>query len=94
MKVKYDELENFLSAHFHQDIESIEDELDEFVQSVTENRILLIINEMKRFLADDEAIEEKEEFIEDCCDGYFPELRLTPLEWLEKVVQDLETAIK
>ncbi|MGE7666471.1 contact-dependent growth inhibition system immunity protein [Ureibacillus composti] len=90
MGEKYVELENFLSAHFHQDIKSIEEELDEFVQSVTENRILLIINEMKRFLADDKAIEEKEEFIEDCCDLYFPELGLRPLEWLEKVVQILK----
>ncbi|MGG4201873.1 contact-dependent growth inhibition system immunity protein [Peribacillus frigoritolerans] len=95
MKSKsFDELENFLTAHFHQDIVSPDEELKEFVNSVSEKRILLIANEIKYFLAENISNEEKGYFIEECCDLYFPSLGVTPIQWLENVAQKLEKAIQ
>ncbi|WP_339200746.1 contact-dependent growth inhibition system immunity protein [Peribacillus sp. FSL P2-0133] len=81
----FDELENFLTAHFHQDIVSPDEELKEFV---------LIANEIKYFLAENISNEEKENFIEECCELYFPSLGVTPIQWLENVAQKMEKAIQ
>lgn len=89
----YEELENFLSAHFQQDIESSEDELKDFVQSVSKERILLTISHIKSFLNTNITQEEKEDFIEECCELYFPALELTPIKWLEYIAKELESAI-
>ncbi|MDM5312619.1 MULTISPECIES: contact-dependent growth inhibition system immunity protein [Peribacillus] len=90
----FDELENFLTAHFHQDMVSPDEELKEFVNSISEKRILLIANEVKFFLAENISNEEKENFIEECCELYFPSLGVTPIQWLENIARELEKAIQ
>lgn len=79
-----DDLENFLGGHFHQDVESQEGALDEFIR---EHRGYLstITSSIDSFFESSMTTEEKTKFIVDNVWIYFPAIEKEPLEWLEEV---------
>ncbi|WP_440604397.1 contact-dependent growth inhibition system immunity protein [Bacillus sp. GB_SG_008] len=90
----YEELGDFLAGTFHQDIESPEEALNEFIIEVTKICIENTINDIFSFLNSNLTDSEKEEFIKYNADIYFPALNLTPVEWLEQTLETLKEAIK
>ncbi|MCP1122651.1 contact-dependent growth inhibition system immunity protein [Bacillus sp. 3103sda1] len=90
----YEELGDFLAGTFHQDIESPEEALNEFIMEVTKICIENTINDIFSFLNSNLTDSEKEEFIKYNVDIYFPALNLTPVEWLEQTLETLKEAIK
>lgn len=78
------ELEIFLGGTFHQDIESVEDEVCEYLANMKKNAIKTI-NAIDEFLASDISIEEKNKFTTDNVWIYFPAIEKEPIEWLEEV---------
>lgn len=80
------ELEEFLGGTFHQDINSPEEALDEFINEVSKECLLSTIKDCEKFLKSNLTGEEKEDFIQNKVEIYFPSIDLTPLEWLSKIV--------
>ncbi|MCK8098996.1 contact-dependent growth inhibition system immunity protein [Bacillus sp. 2CMS4F] len=85
----------FLGGHFHQDIESPEKALDEYLNEASQKlkeRDLIALTE---FVNNDYSEEDKNEFIEEAADGiYFPEDDITPLEWLKQVIKQIKEHLK
>ncbi|AMA53128.1 contact-dependent growth inhibition system immunity protein [Bacillus inaquosorum] len=85
----------FLGGHFHQDIESPEKALDEYLNEASQKlkeRDLITLTE---FVNNDYSKEDKNEFIEEAADGiYFPEDDITPLEWLKQVIEQIKEHLK
>ncbi|PJM63640.1 hypothetical protein BLX91_15195 [Bacillus subtilis] len=85
----------FLGGHFHQDIESPEDALNEYLNEASQKlkeRDLIALTE---FVNSDYSEEDKIEFIEEAADGiYFPEDDTTPLEWLKQVIEQIKEHLK
>ncbi|MBV2240940.1 hypothetical protein KQR57_14030 [Bacillus inaquosorum] len=85
----------FLGGHFHQDIESPEKALDEYLNEASQKlkeRDLITLTE---FVNNDYSKEDKNEFIEEATDGiYFPEDDITPLEWLKQVIEQIKEHLK
>lgn len=85
----------FLGGHFHQDIESPEKSLDEYLNEAAQKlkeRDLIALTE---FINSDYSEEDKIEFIEEAADGiYFPEDDITPLEWLKQVIEQIKEHLK
>ncbi|MGP9038100.1 contact-dependent growth inhibition system immunity protein [Bacillus stercoris] len=81
----------FLGGHFHQDKESPENALNEYLNEASQKlkeRDLIVLTE---FLNSDYPEEDKKEFIEEAADGiYFPEDDITPLEWLKQVNEQIK----
>ncbi|RAS86065.1 contact-dependent growth inhibition system immunity protein [Priestia endophytica] len=90
---KFERLRNFLLAYFNQDIESPEGALQEYIEENTKKRILITIEEIDKFLCEDLPQQDKEQFMEDNCDLYFPALQLTPIEWLKYIQDELKKAV-
>ncbi|OXS69821.1 contact-dependent growth inhibition system immunity protein [Priestia filamentosa] len=90
---KFEELSGFLIAYFNQDIESPEKALQEFIEENSEGAILATIAEIDKFLHEDLPQQDKEQFIDDNCDLYFPALELTLIEWLKQVQDELKGAV-
>ncbi|MBG9813915.1 hypothetical protein ABD68_20810 [Bacillus endophyticus] len=90
---KFERLRNFLLAYFNQDIESPEGALQEYIEENTKKRILITIQEIDKFLCEDLPQQDKEQFMEDNCDLYFPALQLTPIEWLKYIQDELKKAV-
>ncbi|OXS69820.1 contact-dependent growth inhibition system immunity protein [Priestia filamentosa] len=90
---KFEELSDFLIAYFNQDIESPEGALQEYIEENTKKRILITIEEIDKFLSEDLPQQDKELFIKDNCDLYFPALELTPVEWLKQVQAELKSTL-
>lgn len=80
---------NFLGSYFHQDIESPNRSLEEFIQETDENFRLKIIENLNAFLNGDLKDEYKEDYIVKNTDLYFPIKGLEPIEWLKSVVDRL-----
>ncbi|WP_277949832.1 contact-dependent growth inhibition system immunity protein [Priestia endophytica] len=59
----------------------------------TKKRILITIEEIDKFLCEDLPQQDKEQFMEDNCDLYFPALQLTPIEWLKYIQDELKKAV-
>ncbi|MGG0050594.1 contact-dependent growth inhibition system immunity protein [Bacillus atrophaeus] len=85
----------FLGGHFHQDIESPEKALDEYLNEASQKlkeRDLIALTE---FVNNDYSEEDKNEFIKEAADGlYFPEDDITPLEWLKQVIEQIKEHLK
>lgn len=78
------ELEIFLGGTFHQDIESIEDEVCGYLVNMKKNAIKTI-NAIDEFLESSMSTEEKNKFIKDNTEIYFPAIEKEPVEWLQEV---------
>ncbi|MCE0742095.1 contact-dependent growth inhibition system immunity protein [Bacillus sp. G16] len=85
----------FLGGHFHQDIESPEDALNEYLNEASQKlkeRDLIALTE---FVNSGYSEEDKNDFIEEAADGiYFPEDDITPLEWLKQVTEQIKQHLK
>ncbi|MEI4804554.1 contact-dependent growth inhibition system immunity protein [Bacillus sp. FJAT-51639] len=90
----YEELGDFLAGTFHQDMESPEEALNEFIMEVTKICIENTRNDILSFLNSNLTDSEKEEFIKYNAYIYFPALNLTPVEWLKHTLEILKEAIK
>ena len=90
----YEELGDFLPGTFHQDMESPEEALNEFIMEVTKICIENTKNDILSFLSSNLTDSEKEEFIKYNAYIYFPALNLTPVEWLKQTLKILKEAIK
>ncbi|MGE7874890.1 contact-dependent growth inhibition system immunity protein [Bacillus paramycoides] len=90
----YEELGDFLAGTFHQDIESPEESLNEFIMEVTKICIENTKNDILSFLNINLTNSEKEEFIKYNTYIYFSALNLTPIEWLKQTLETLKEAIK
>ncbi|ENQ3106447.1 hypothetical protein SAMN04488168_10496 [Bacillus sp. 491mf] len=90
----YEELGDFLAGTFHQDMESPEEALNEFIMEVTKICIENTKNDILSFLSSNLTDSEKEEFIKYNAYIYFPALNLTPVEWLKQTLKILKEAIK
>ncbi|MCY8201010.1 contact-dependent growth inhibition system immunity protein [Bacillus subtilis] len=86
----------FLGGHFHQDIESPENALDEYLNEASQKLKERDSIALTEFVNNDYSEEEdKNEFIEEAADGiYFPEDDITPLEWLKQVIEQIKEHLK
>lgn len=91
---QYEELGGFLAGTFHQDIESLEFAINEFITEVTNICLENTIEDITSFLQSGLTVHEKEEFIKYNAEIYFPALNLPPIEWLEQIVDLLKRALK
>ncbi|MEW6977461.1 MAG: contact-dependent growth inhibition system immunity protein [Bacillota bacterium] len=89
-----EELEDFLGGTFHQDIDSPEEALDEFIHEASKECLLSTIRDCQDFLNSNLTIQEKESFIENNAEIYFPAISLTPLQWFNKIIEKMEEALK
>ncbi|WP_369900735.1 contact-dependent growth inhibition system immunity protein [Bacillus manliponensis] len=97
MNESYDyleELEDFLGGTFHQDISSPEQALDEFINEVSKECLLSTIKDCEEFLNSNLTRQEKEDLIQNNTEIYFPAIELTPLQWLGKLVAQMQEAVK
>ena len=90
---KFERLRNFLIAYFNQDIESPEGALQEYIEENSEGAISATLAQINTFFQEDLSEQVKEQFIEDNCDLYFPALKLTPIEWLKQVQDELKSTL-
>lgn len=93
MKSEWKILKNFLGGTFHQDIESPEEALTEYVNSVDHEWIQTILNVIDSFLKSELSTEEKNDFIQENTDIYFPALKMSPIEWLKGVVIEFKRSL-
>ncbi|MGE1043765.1 contact-dependent growth inhibition system immunity protein [Bacillus wiedmannii] len=91
---QYEELGCFLAGTFHQDIESLQFAINEFITEVTTICLENTIEDITAFLQSGLSVHEKEEFIIYNTEIYFPALNLTPIEWLEQIIELLKRALK
>lgn len=89
-----EELEDFLGGTFHQDISSPQQALGEFISEVTKECLLSTIKDCEELLNSDVTNQEKEDFIQQNTEVYFPEIELTPLQWLCKIIEQMREAVK
>lgn len=87
-----EELEDFLGGTFHQDISSPEQALDEFINEVS-RECLSTIKECEMFLNSKLTKQEKEDFIQNNTEIYFPAIAATPLQWVSKLVEQMQGAV-
>ncbi|HFJ9441161.1 MULTISPECIES: contact-dependent growth inhibition system immunity protein [Bacillus] len=92
--IQYEELSDFLAGTFHQDIESLEFAINEFINEVTNICLENTIEDITAFLQSGLSVHEKEEFIIYNTEIYFPTLNLTPIKWLEQIIELLKRALK
>jgi len=88
------ELEVFLGGTFHQDIESLESALDEYIEEEQFEYIIQLTEEIELFLKSDKSVYCKEQFIKKNTDIYFPGINRRPIEWLEEVLEKLKNVRK
>ncbi|KXI32980.1 MULTISPECIES: contact-dependent growth inhibition system immunity protein [Bacillus] len=89
-----EELEDFLGGTFHQDIDSPEEAIDEFIHEASKECLLSTIKDCQDFLNGTLTIEEKESFIENNAEIYFPAISLNPIQWFNKIVEEMKEAVK
>jgi len=88
------ELKNFLGGTFHQDIESPESALNEIIEEEDRQWLLEIISHIDEFIQSSITEQEKNEFIQNYAEIYFPALGVSPIEWLKKVATQLKEAVQ
>jgi len=87
-------LKDFLGGSFHQDIVSPEEALDEFIHEASKECLLSTIKDCQDFSNSPLTIQEKESFIENNAEIYFPAISLNPLQWFDKVIEEMKEAVK
>lgn len=89
-----EELRNFLASTYHQDINSPEDALKEFINESSKKYLLSTIQRCERLLRCELTEVEKEKFLEDNTELNFLGIGLTPLQWLNELVEQMKEAVK
>ncbi|MCY9674458.1 contact-dependent growth inhibition system immunity protein [Bacillus pumilus] len=89
-----EELEDFLGGTFHQDIHSPEKALNEFNHLASKECLLSTIKDCQDFLNSTITLQEKESFIENNVEIYFPEISLNPLQWLNNIIEKMKEEVK
>ncbi|MCR9037739.1 contact-dependent growth inhibition system immunity protein [Bacillus sp. L381] len=85
----------FLGGHFHQDIESPESALDEYLNEASNKLKKRDVRALTEFVNSDHSEADKIDFIEEAADGvFFPEDGITPLEWLKQVTEQIKQHIE
>ncbi|KFI01993.1 contact-dependent growth inhibition system immunity protein [Bacillus spizizenii] len=85
----------FLGGIFHQDIETPESALDEYLEEIPKEEQETDIVALKDFINSDYSDEEKNDFIDEAADGVdILSYGVSPLIWLEQVIQKIEKNIK
>jgi len=87
-------LEDFLGGTFHQDIDSPEEALDEFIHEASKECLLSTIKDCQGFLNSTLTIQKKESFIENNAEIYFPAISLNPLQWFKQIIEEMKKAVK
>jgi CdiI immunity protein len=88
----FEEVAYFLAGTFHQDMGSPEQALADFIVEATKECLEFTLESLLVFMRTNTT--EKEEFIKFHAEFYFPSMGLTPLEWLENVIEQLKEAVK
>jgi CdiI immunity protein len=89
-----EELEDFLGGTFHQDIESPELALEEFIDETSYKGIEQTVIDCEAFLNCDLKNQEKEDIIQSNTEIYFPAIGQAPLGWLRQVVEQLKNSLE
>lgn len=89
----FEELSDFLDGAFHQDMGSPEQALNEFISESSKECLAFTIKFCEEFLNSDISDQEKEDFIKSYSEIYFPAIRLTPIQWLKSVIEQIKEAI-
>ncbi|KAF2426840.1 contact-dependent growth inhibition system immunity protein [Bacillus subtilis] len=85
----------FLGGHFHQDIESPEEALNEYLNEASQKLKEKDLIALTEFVNSDYSESDKNEFLEEIADCiYFPEDDITPLEWLKQVTEQIKKHLK
>ncbi|MCY8805785.1 contact-dependent growth inhibition system immunity protein [Bacillus subtilis] len=85
----------FLGGIFHQDIETPESALDEYLEEIPKEEQETDILALKDFINSDYTDEEKNDFIDEAADGVdIRSYGVSPLVWLEQVIQKIEKNIE
>ena len=93
MDTKWKILRNFLGGTFHQGVNSPEEALLEYIRSVGHDWIRTLISNIISFLESELSVEEKNNFIRDNAEIYFPVMKINPTEWLKHVVVELKRSL-
>ncbi|MCY8111346.1 contact-dependent growth inhibition system immunity protein [Bacillus spizizenii] len=85
----------FLGGIFHQDIETPESALDEYLGEIPKEEQETDIVALKDFINSDYSDEEKNDFIDEAADGVdILSYGVSPIIWLEQVIQKIEKNIE
>ncbi|PJZ00513.1 hypothetical protein CPT06_11890 [Bacillus vallismortis] len=90
-----DSVFGFLGGYFHQDIDSPDTALDEYLEEIPKEEQETDIAALKDFINSDYSDEEKNDFIDEAADGVdIRSYGVSPLVWLEQVIQKIEKNIE
>ncbi|WP_163138321.1 contact-dependent growth inhibition system immunity protein [Bacillus subtilis] len=90
-----DSVFGFLGGYFHQDIDSPESALDEYLEEIPKEEQETDIAALKDFFNSDYSDEEKNDFIDEAADGVdVLSYGVSPIIWLEQVIQKIEKNIE
>ncbi|WP_078552224.1 contact-dependent growth inhibition system immunity protein [Bacillus alkalicellulosilyticus] len=89
-----EELEDFFGGTFHQDINSPEQALEEFIKEASIECLQYTIKDCEKFLNSKLTKQEKESIIQNNAEVYFSALKLNPLQWLNNIVEKLKEGVK
>ncbi|MDI6565603.1 MULTISPECIES: contact-dependent growth inhibition system immunity protein [Bacillus] len=90
-----DSVFGFLGGYFHQDIDSPESALDEYLEEIPKEEQETDIAALKDFINSDYSDEEKNDFIDEAADGVdVLSYGVSPIIWLEQVIQKIEKNIE
>lgn len=87
------EVEDFLGGTFHQDMNSPEEAIEDFIENSSKECLRETINSCNEFLNSHLNTHEKERFIKENTELYFPEFGLTPLQWFNQLIVQLNKAV-
>ncbi|MCM3187504.1 contact-dependent growth inhibition system immunity protein [Bacillus subtilis] len=90
-----DSVFGFLGGYFHQDIDSPESALDEYLEEIPREEQETDIAALKDFINSNYSDEEKNDFIDEAADGVdIRSYGVSPLVWLEQVIRKIEKNIE
>ncbi|WIY63158.1 contact-dependent growth inhibition system immunity protein [Bacillus arachidis] len=89
----FEELGDFLGGTFHQDMNSPEEALEEFICESSKECLLFTIKYCEEFLNSEITVQEKGDFIESNAEIYFPAIGLTPVQWLISTVEQMKKSL-
>ncbi|MFH0345224.1 contact-dependent growth inhibition system immunity protein [Bacillus vallismortis] len=85
----------FLGGIFHQDIETPESALDEYLDEIPKEEQETDIAALKDFINSNYSDEEKNDFINEAADGVdILSYGVSPIIWLQRVIQKIENNIE
>lgn len=84
-----EKLKSFLAVNFHQDFESEEEAIKEILQDYSDKSLNKIFESIDWFLKADVPLRDKNKFIENETYVDFEKLGVTPVQWLESLLNKL-----